>query len=940
MKNSGNGRALWWKDAAALTLIVAAVVLFDGPTLLGRISLDSDNVFFYIPFYSLAREEPLLLWDPYSVCGLPLLGNLQYALLYPLRLAFVWFDALSVYGPFCFAHWVIGGFGAYVLGRTMGVCRFAALLGAISFTCGGFIQGRVSNPSLFFTAVWFPLVVAAAIRASAIASPRSSSFLAFSFFLLAAGGSPHNTLFAVVAVGLAFLFALVGQPLRLQPTAAPPNRTRVLGSGVFALCLSVAMFAPVWWHAIELLPHTIRRQASFADVTEGGLQWTELPRLWVGGLGTPEFADKTSFQGLLGLAFVLIAVWRMVSAKPTEKRWFSAHPLVIYALTLCVLGILTALGARGGIYHLIYAIPGFRFLIGPARALILFNTGWCMLIMVAAHSLLPSLKPPKLLVMLCALIAVVFLANAWLEYSFRGIVFAFSHVGTISHVDYLRVIVPLWLGLVGLALWVASRSRLPWRWRAVLLLAVHVANLWHFHQRQYLHFEDTNYFAPSLTVDRLRALPKIGESRILCYDPVRLHVVDMNDSRARDFLMSKLSDYYRLREVQGYDPLILRDYVEFLTLSGGRSPIDDPFRTVHVADPLSVLPDVTGVRYLVGNPYVRILTRDPYQREVSLPPQRATAIHFVSVCTNSQAMPEGAVVGNFMIQGRDGSTTRVPVRLGRETADIVATDPTTRCTHRHPPTAQRWLAYRLPYNRKVWHANYAGTIPLEDAPEIVRIGWVPRTGTLADFVVLAYGIETPPQPSDLLVNLTPTEAIAPIYENMRAVPLAYLVHETTLAETLRATVDVLREHRDSLTSLAVVHDPAHVLTARWKEDPTDRVEILAHRGGDVRLRVSVSRPPAVLVLTESHYPGWRVWVNGSERPLIRVNGVFQGVRLDTAGTNLVRFAYLPRSLFWTFLVASLGFLGGAIALMVSPRRQQTKEPRNGDAHCTVSAGNA
>jgi len=916
-------------------MLVAAVVLFDGPTLLGRISLDSDNVFFYIPFYSLAREAPLLLWDPYSVCGLPLLGNLQYALLYPLRLVFVWFDTLRVYGPFCFAHWVIGGIGAYVLGRTIGVCRFAALVGAMSFACGGFIQGRVSNPSLFFTAVWFPLVVAAAIRASTLPSPRSSAFLAFSFFFLSGGGSPHNIFFAVVAVGLIFLFALAGHPLRVYQDAPPATRRGILGSGIFALCLSLAMFAPVWWHAIELLPRTIRRQASFADVTEGGLLWSELPRLWIGGLGTPEFADKTSFQGLLALAFVVIAGWHAVVAKVTQKRRFTVHPIVIFAVGLCVLGILTALGAQGGIYHLIYAIPGFRFLIGPARGLILFNTGWCILIMWATHRVLPSIKPPRLLLIVCALVCISFLAWAWFDYRWRGVFFAFSHVGTISHVDYLRIVVPFWLGVVGLALWIASRPTLPWHWRAAVLLTVHVTNLWHFHQRQYLRFEDTQFFSPSPTVERLRALPKIGETRILCYDPLRLHVVDMHDTRARDFLMSKLSDYYQLREVQGYDPLILRDYVDFVTLCGGRSPVDDPFRTVHVANPLSVFADVTGARYLVGNPYVRILTRDPYQRDVSLSPQRATAIHFISVCTNSHAMPEGAVVGYFIIQGRDGDTTRVPVRLGRETADILATNPTTRCTHPHPPTAQRWLAYYPPYNRKVWLANYVGRIPLEGTPEIIRIGWRPRDGSLANFVVLAYGIESPAQSSDHLVNLTPTEAIAPIYENLRAVPLAYLVHETTLAETLRDTIAILSGHRDMLTSLAVVHDPAHVLALLGNEDPDDRVEILAYKGGDVCLRVRVARPPAILVLTESHYPGWRVWVNGRESPVLRVNGVFQGVRLDTAGTNLVRFAYWPRSFLWTFLVASIGFLGGVIALMVSPRREKTNEVAAGDTQVSI-----
>ena len=77
-----------------------------------------------------------------------------------------------------------------------------------------------------------------------------------------------------------------------------------------------------------------------------------------------------------------------------------------------------------------------------------------------------------------------------------------------------------------------------------------------------------------------------------------------------------------------------------------------------------------------------------------------------------------------------------------------------------------------------------------------------------------------------------------------------------------------------------------------------------------RLRVGTPTP-AVLVLADLHWPGWRVTVDGDERPLVRANYLFRGVALEP-GQHTVEFRYAPDS----FRVGAALSLGTAIVLAV------------------------
>lgn len=84
--------------------------------------------------------------------------------------------------------------------------------------------------------------------------------------------------------------------------------------------------------------------------------------------------------------------------------------------------------------------------------------------------------------------------------------------------------------------------------------------------------------------------------------------------------------------------------------------------------------------------------------------------------------------------------------------------------------------------------------------------------------------------------------------------------------------------------------------------------------------------PAILMLNDANYPGWRAYLNGTPAPILKANYLFRGVILP-AGHNVVEFAYEPASFrFGTFISAgALAILGLLGAVAVSQRRRQRPE---------------
>jgi hypothetical protein len=142
-----------------------------------------------------------------------------------------------------------------------------------------------------------------------------------------------------------------------------------------------------------------------------------------------------------------------------------------------------------------------------------------------------------------------------------------------------------------------------------------------------------------------------------------------------------------------------------------------------------------------------------------------------------------------------------------------------------------------------------------------------------------------------------------IYEVPEPAPRAYLASRYEQEESPARALRRVLEDDFPLGGSVVVSDepsPAPDSTA------AGRVVERKDENGRVTLRV-VTDAPMLAVLSDRHYPGWRVRVDGKDAPLLLANGVFRAAAVP-AGSSEVEFRYDPVSLKLGALISVVGLL--------------------------------
>ena len=145
-----------------------------------------------------------------------------------------------------------------------------------------------------------------------------------------------------------------------------------------------------------------------------------------------------------------------------------------------------------------------------------------------------------------------------------------------------------------------------------------------------------------------------------------------------------------------------------------------------------------------------------------------------------------------------------------------------------------------------------------------------------------------------------------IYENTRSLPRAWL----TTAELVgpeQEELDIIRTGKlpsgqsweplqTALVEAPTGINPGTGATAR-------SVEVTRYEPNRVEVK-TVSAVPAILVLSENHYPGWRAYIDDGAVDILRVDYNLRGVTLP-AGNHLVKFVYQPKSVLVGSIVSLL-----------------------------------
>jgi hypothetical protein len=132
-----------------------------------------------------------------------------------------------------------------------------------------------------------------------------------------------------------------------------------------------------------------------------------------------------------------------------------------------------------------------------------------------------------------------------------------------------------------------------------------------------------------------------------------------------------------------------------------------------------------------------------------------------------------------------------------------------------------------------------------------------------------------------------------------------------------------REIRDTVPLLAAEGQQIEALPPM--APPPVRLDLARPRANQIWLRYQ-AEGPFLLMLSETWYPHWQVYVNGQRQPLLRLNGNFLGVYVAEGSQGHVRFAYRQPWYVWLSAFVSLASL---ITLMVYWLRPQPVRLRPG-----------
>ncbi len=132
-----------------------------------------------------------------------------------------------------------------------------------------------------------------------------------------------------------------------------------------------------------------------------------------------------------------------------------------------------------------------------------------------------------------------------------------------------------------------------------------------------------------------------------------------------------------------------------------------------------------------------------------------------------------------------------------------------------------------------------------------------------------------------------------VYENLEAGPRYYLTYQTRSVAGLEEAVRQLEDPAFDWRRESIVEGPEPL--AGSPGDQAGSVRLVSYSAN--RLELEVRTPlPAFLATSESHYPGWRAWVNGQPEALRYTNVAFRGLNVS-AGTSRVVMQFSP-SLLW------------------------------------------
>jgi hypothetical protein len=153
----------------------------------------------------------------------------------------------------------------------------------------------------------------------------------------------------------------------------------------------------------------------------------------------------------------------------------------------------------------------------------------------------------------------------------------------------------------------------------------------------------------------------------------------------------------------------------------------------------------------------------------------------------------------------------------------------------------------------------------------------------------------------------PTDRWKPLAQgtvvNVKALPRAFVVGGYDLAADSTKAVQTLQNvNFDIRSGILLEKDP--VEKTEWKKGWIGAAAITNYGTEEVEMTCQTDRT-SFLFFSDPYYPGWKAWVDGKEKPVLRADGAFRAVVLDGPGSHQVRMAFRPLSIYLPFCFSGI-----------------------------------
>lgn len=200
------------------------------------------------------------LWNPYSFTGTPLLATYHSAVLYPLNLL-LFLPQYFGWGFYIYSQTLLSTFTFYLFASTFTKSRLASIAGALIFSFGGLMTTWLELGTAVHAMVWLPLAMFAVYKFASSGKFRFIIILIFSLTLTILAGNAQITTYSFIIVSLYCLWQF------FQKQIKGFERIALFAALIFTLALTAVQLLP----SFDFLQKSIRLTDSYISENNYGL---------------------------------------------------------------------------------------------------------------------------------------------------------------------------------------------------------------------------------------------------------------------------------------------------------------------------------------------------------------------------------------------------------------------------------------------------------------------------------------------------------------------------------------------------------------------------------------------------------------------------------------------------------------------------------------------